>query len=133
MTRQYEIPVLADCSYAIRELPYQEVANQSTFEEAVYLCMRRSIVFRTQDTWAELLGVSKSYFNQVIHGGTEKQPRHMGWKLESKLQRLAGNKAITQWRDLELSGQLRCQLHADQREAELKAELDEIQRAKQMA
>ena len=133
MNQQYEMPVLGDCSYELKALPYQDVARCSTFEEAVHLCIRRSIVWRTQDTWAELLGVSKSYFNQVINGGSPDKPRHMGHPLRSKLQRLAGNTAITQWEDLELKGQLICQINANSREAQLRAELAEIERMKQSA
>lgn len=126
MNKQMELAVLADCSFEIKDLPYKDVARCSTIHEAFHLCKTNSIVWRSEDTWAELLGVSKGYFNQVLNGGSPNKPRHMGWDIRSGLQKLAGNRAIVQWEDLELKGQLFCQLNTKTREQELLEELAEL-------
>lgn len=123
MDKQLELPVLGDCSYSVRELPKDEVAMCSTIFEAYRLCMRRSIVWRSQETWAELLGMTKGAFNQVLNGGSSDRKRHMPDSVRRNLQKLAGNKAINQWEDLELSGELHCQRSIEEQEAQIKERL----------
>lgn len=128
MSKQMELPVLGDCSYPIKELREQDVAKCSNKVQAYRMCINNSIVFRTHQTWSELLGVSRSYFTQMMNADTSDKPRYMPPEVEQKLMKLAGNKAPIQWQDLELEGRLHCQITKDQRKEQLLAELAELEK-----
>ena len=126
MNTQMELPVMGNCSYSMKSLPESDVARCPSIEYAYRLCMRKAVVKLTDEAWAKRLGVSKSYFSQILEGGTELQPRHMSWKIRSNIQKIAGNDAINQWESLELAGRLMCQSEDYQKEIELLEELEAL-------
>lgn len=126
MSKQMELAVLADCSYELKELKEQDVAKCSNKVQAYRMCVNNSVVVRTHQTWSELLGISRSYFTQMLNADTSDKPRYMPPEIEQKLMKLAGNSAPIQWQQLELEGRLHCQVTKEQREQELLAELAEL-------
>lgn len=128
MNKQMELPVLGDCSYPIKDLREQDIAKCSNKVQAYRMCVNNSIVARTHQTWAELLGVSRSYFTQFLNADTSDKPRYMPPDVEIKLMQLAGNRAPIQWQVMALEGRLHCQMSKEQKRAELLAELEALER-----
>lgn len=128
MNKQMELAVLADCSYAMKDLKEQDVAKCSNKVQAYRMCVNQSIVARTHQTWSELLDISRSYFTQMLNADTSDKPRFMPPEVEIKLMQLAGNRAPIQWQNLALEGRLHCQMSKDQKRAELLAELEALDR-----
>lgn len=123
-----ELPVLADCTYQLKDLPREHVARCSCIEEAYRMCLNKSIVYRTHQTWAELLGISRGAFTAILNADRSDRPRYMPHPIKSQLTRLAGNRAIYQWEEMELKGELYSQKTAQQEMAELEARLAELKR-----
>jgi hypothetical protein len=125
---QQTIPIFREIKEPI-DLPVGRVAKQGTFQQAIKLCMDESIVRgRTNNDWADLLGCSKGYVNQVYNGGSAKSGNPMCFNLDQihQLQVEAGNWAIYQWLDLRKKGQLESQ-STEARKAQLLAELAQLE------
>jgi len=105
------------------------VASCNDFIDSVNLCMNQSIVKRTRETWAELLGMSQGTLSLILNkGGSEKRRRNFPPELINVVQRLSGNTAINQWLDMELKGELNSQQSSESRKEKLLAELAEIEK-----
>lgn len=122
---QREMTILSEMP-EITDLPASLVAMCRNFTEALQLCIRESRVKRTHQEWGELLGMAKGTFSQIINRNERtKRVRYMDGDRINTVQRLAGNRAINQWLDMELTGQLNHQ-SAENRIRHLQAEIDRI-------
>lgn len=122
---QREIPIFSETMDVI-DLPASLVAICRNFTEALQLCIRESRVKRTHQEWGELLGMAKGTFSQIINRNERTQRvRYLDGDRINQVQRLAGNRAISQWLDMDLHGQLNHQ-SAENRIRHLQAEIEKI-------
>lgn len=110
----------------IRDLPPHLVALCRDYIDAVNLCMNESNVKRTRRTWAELLDMKEGSLNIIINrGGSSGRKRNMDPALFDTIQRLAGNRAICQFFDMQSRGLLNHQ-SANARIKQLESELEQL-------
>lgn len=110
----------------IRDVPAHLVALCRDYVDAVNLCMNESNVKRTRRTWAGLLGMNEGSLNIILNrGGTSERKRNLDANLFDAIQRLAGNRAISQFFDLQSRGLLNHQ-STDARIKQLEAELAQL-------
>ena len=110
------------------DLPIKTVAKQPTFNRAIRLCMDESTIrHRSNQDWADLLGCSKGYVNQVYNGTGSRTGNKLCFNLDQlhTLQVEAGNWAVYQWLELRKHGQLDIQSD-NNRKQRLLDELAEI-------
>lgn len=122
---QQEMAFLGALTSELKQLDRDLVKRYSSHAEACHLCMQFSRVHRTQDEWADVIGMNRSQFKQCISTGG-KRVKNLPAEKEEELQKAAGNLALTQWRELYRNGELHCQQDKEAREAELLRELAHI-------
>ena len=120
---QRMMPLPAEISGDIRTVDPSLVAKCNTEQEAMRLCRRLSKTHYSDESLADLLGVSKGHLNQLLNADLNKRRRHTSRDLGNKLQRICGNRALNQWADMELDGLLEKQRSKTDRLRELEAEL----------
>ncbi len=131
--QQTEITIIGEVPQVV-DLPVQNVALCGHFAAAICLCTTQARVKRHDSEWAELLGMPKSSFSAIINydpgktnpDGTKPRKRNLDGNQINVLQRAAGNRAISQWLDMELQGQLYHQ-SAQNRINELRKELERLE------
>ena len=110
---QTEMQLMGQIDLEIRDLPAEQVAHCSHWAQAIRLCMDRSRVRRTQDSWAELLGMTRGALNTILNSDTaakrEGRERYLSIDLATDIQVLAGNRAIEQYMSMRRQGLLNCQ------------------------
>lgn len=110
----------------IKDLPYEEVRLCNNPYQAVRLCIKH----KNHEWLAESLDMKQGTFTNMVNRdilernakkeGKKFRARNMDLGLINQIQALCGNRAISQYLDLESKGQLRCQqdeLFEAQREA----------------
>lgn len=128
MKTQLELPVLANCTYEIKPMPTEHVARCRTIQEAYRMCVNHSIVYRTRDTWGELLGMKGGSFTSILNADMSDRPRYAPDGFIKKLTRLSGNDCIYQWIALDKHDQLYHQRSKDAEVEELEARLAELRK-----
>ena len=119
---QQELALLGELTNELRELDARLVARCESMPRAYRLCMDRAKPQRTQDQWAELLGLKPSHFKQMLSTNPERK-KYMPAEKEEDLMLIAGNKAPEQWRRLYRSRMLDCQRSLDDQIQEARATL----------
>lgn len=113
----------------IRDVSDDLVAMCRDYIDAVNLCMNQSTVRRTRRKWAELLEMSEGNLNLILNrGGSSGRKRYMDPNLFEDVQLLAGNRAISQFFDIQIRGGLQHQ-NMKSRIEELEAELEQLRAA----
>lgn len=113
---QQELRLLGELTNELKRLDDKLVARYSTHSQAVRLCLDKSRVHRSLDDWADIIGMNRSQFKQCI---SRDPTKHLPATAEEELQKVAGNTAIAQWRELYRNNGLVCQDPKAQEEAEL--------------
>lgn len=126
--RQRELALLGELTNELKEIEPRFVAMCDSHPQAVRLCMDKSRVKRTQDDWADVIGMNRSQFKQCISTSKERT-KNLPAEREEQLQMAAGNLAISQWRKMYRMGLLNCQRSKEDRKAELLAELAKLDAA----
>lgn len=116
------LPIIGSIKNDVVDAPVYLVAQCRTYKEAVELCMALSIVKRSRSNWADLLGMTSGTLSMILNGSGERK-RNLDPALFTKIQKLAGNRAINQWFDMDLKGSLNHQNEKTKRINDLKAEL----------
>lgn len=129
MKRQMELGVYGEIKNDVSDVNWGLVALCETKADAYRLCMNFSRTKRSDASWAELLGISKSHLSQILNPRAD-SPKYMPWWAEIELIRLSGNRAVQQFLDLASQGRLQSQKSESQREQELLRELAELRAAK---
>jgi len=129
---QKNIPIFREVLAPV-DLDARLVSEQPNYQRAIVLCMRESRVKgRTNQDWADLLGCSRGYVNQVINSeGRDKQYCFNMDQLHT-LQIEAGNWGVYQWLEMRKNGQLRCQ-SSQSKKQQLLAELAQIEEQERLA
>lgn len=121
-----EFAFVGQVAGGIEEAPTYLVAQCRTWKESVEVCMALSSVKRNRKTWAELLGVTSGTLSMILNESGERK-RKLDPQEINLIQKAAGNRAISQWMDMELRGQLNHQNAKAKRINELKAELTALE------
>lgn len=119
---QQELGYLSYLTNKLVELDEMLVKQCDSPQRAYRLVMENARVQMSQEDWAGSIGMNTSQFKQCISLNPNIR-KNMPPEAEEKLQRLAGNLAMRQWRDLYREGQLNCQRRPQDRIAQLEAEL----------
>ncbi len=132
---QHEITILGEVPQIV-DLPNNVVAHCLHYRQAVKLCIERDRSQRSIDDFGQLLKMAKGSLNTILNynpgqplkaNGSKKRKRNLDIDLINRIQQQAGNRAITQFLELEGRGQLNHQTSSI-RKAELMTELAEIER-----
>ena len=96
----------------VKDLSPHEIEHLTTPLSAVRYCMRGI----SESVWADYLEVSQGALNQIINADQLKndRPRHFPLHWIDKIQRKAGNRAISQFLEYESKGWLKRQQQAEQ-------------------
>lgn len=105
--------------------PTYLVAQCRTWKQAVELCMALSSVKRSRSAWAELLGVTPGTLSMILNKSGERRRKLDADEL-NLIQKAARNRAISQWMDMDLAGELNHQNAKLKRINELEAELESL-------
>lgn len=119
---QREMPVMGVLAVKPKqEAPVRLVAQCSNYREAVALCIEFGRF--TQSQVASRLGIAEGTFSMILRrGGSEKRRRYLDPDLFEAIEDICGNRAVTQYFDLQSRGQLNRQ-NKDDRIAALRREL----------
>lgn len=113
------------------ELPEHQVSMCVTYRDAIKMCMDNSVIPFTRSKWAEKLGMSEGSLSNILNWDKKKKSKARKRSLDPDLfdfiQRTAGNKAISQFFELQARGALRSQQSTANRKQELLAELAELE------
>lgn len=91
----------------MRDIPEHLVALCRDYIDAVNLCMNESRTKRTRRTWAEHMGMHEASLSLILNkGGSEGRKRNLDPNLFDAIQRLSGNRAISQFFYLQSRGLL---------------------------
>ena len=113
----------------MRDVPEHLVALCRDYIDAVNLCMNESRTKRTRRTWSEHLEMHEASLSLILNkGGSEGRKRNLDPNLFDVIQRLAGNRAISQFFDLQSRGLLNHQ-SATTRIKQLEEELAQLKGA----
>ena len=125
---QRKLPLMSELSRkAKQDAPAQLIAQCQNYRDAVRICIQLGPY--SQDQMAELLGMSKGNLNLIINrGGSEKRARYLDPDLFEGIENLCGNRAITQYFEMQSRGQLNRQ-NTSERIAALKQELALLERS----
>lgn len=122
----------------IRDIPAHLVAQCRDYIDAVNLCMNESTVKRTRRAWASLLDevdgkMKEGTLNLILNrGGKSERKRTLDPNYFDVIQRLAGNRAISQFFDMQSKGLLNHQ-SADSRIKQLEAELAQLKHQERLS
>lgn len=130
MSKQLNCAIVGDAKYEVKQLPDQWVKSCEHSCDALHLCIANSVVPRSYDTWANLLGMSKGQFCAILNSKSSDRKRNLEIDLIAGLETLAGNTAITQYLKLRREGKLFCQQTQDRKIAELEAQIAELRAQK---
>lgn len=112
----------------LKDAPADLVASCRTVCEAVRLCMNLAQQRYSEAWYAEQLGFRQGTFNFILNGGTPKRRRYLNPDLFEQIEVLAGNRAISQYFDLQSRGLLvRQRPERQARIAALRQELQELE------
>lgn len=103
------------------------VAQCDTEQAAYRLCITCSKVHRSQESIAELMGMSKGAFNAILNSDYAERKRYMGRTQQILLEQICQNTVVSQWDRLYRKGLLNCQRSKEDRAAELRAELARLE------
>jgi hypothetical protein len=107
----------------ITDAPPEYIAMCNDVVDAVNLCMNLSTVRYTRGAWALYLGMAEGSLSLILNkGGSSKRKRFINPDLFGQIQERAGNRAISQYFDMESRGLLNRQSKKT-RIQELEAEL----------
>lgn len=123
---QREMPLMSELRLrAKQDAPAQLVAMCNNYREAVLLCIQLSNF--TQDMIASRLGMAKGTFSTILRrGGSEKRRRYLDPDLFEAIEDICGNRAITQYFEMQSRGQLNRQ-NKSERMAALRRELEMLE------
>lgn len=128
MNKQLCLPIRAFAVAEIRDLPEAQIQMCGDYIDAVNLCMNQGVVRYTRRRWAEILGMSEGSLNIILNkGGTSKRKRHLDPNLFEAVESHSGNRAISQFFDLQSRGKLFRQ-NKTTRKQELLAELAALEK-----
>lgn len=116
----------------MHDLPSHLVAMCRDYIDAVNLCMNQSTVKRSRRVWSEILGMKPGTLSLILNrGGESGRRRTFDPDLFESAQRLAGNRGIAQFFDMQIHGQLNHQTTQTEKQALLAriAEIEEQERA----
>lgn len=120
---QRVIPMVGDI-IKVTDAPSNLVAICRDYIDAVNLCMNLSVIRRSRRQWATLLGMKEGSLSLILNkGGTSDRRRTLDPTLFEDIQENAGNRAISQFFDMQSRGLLNSQSkqnRIDQLEEELK-------------
>ncbi len=120
---QRVIPMVGDI-IKVTDAPSNLVAICRDYIDAVNLCMNLSVIRRSRRQWATLLGMKEGSLSLILNkGGTSDRRRTLDPNLFEDIQENAGNRAISQFFDMQSRGLLNSQSkqnRIDQLEEELK-------------
>ncbi len=127
---QREIPLMEDMERKPADLPTIAVKSCNTFQSALRLCVERSDY--DQETAGELMGYDKSSFSRICGADSKKTKRYRAFPPEKmhELERLCGNRAMSQWLDYEEEGLLDRQM--GERELAIRYHEEQLQELKQV-
>ena len=108
--------------HGIQDVQSYLVAQCETWKDATRLCMALSHVKRSSKAWAAILGITPGTLSMILNESGERK-RKLDPDEINTIQRAAGNRAISQWMDLELRGLLNHQNDRQEKINELRAEL----------
>ena len=114
-TMQQELQIFGAMPGGLKDVPGFAVAQCSTEQAAIRLCVYNDNSGRSQEKIADAIGWSRARFNSGIHCDlldSDGLPRkmHRFSMAEAKLiQKVCGNRAISQWWEMEEKGLLDCQ------------------------
>lgn len=123
---QREMPLMSELRLrAKQDAPTGLVAMCQNYRDAVRLCIQLSPY--SQDQIACRLGMAKGSFNLILNrGGTEKRKRYLDPDLFEAIEDICGNRAITQYFEMQSRGQLNRQ-NKSERMAALRRELEMLE------
>jgi hypothetical protein len=126
MVLQREMPLMRDMSERTKaEVPAQLIAQCRNYREAVSLCIQFGRF--TQGQVAGRLGIDEGTFCHILRrGGSEKRKRYLDPDLFEAIEDICGNRAITQYFQMQSHGLLNRQNTGD-RIAALRRELAELE------
>ena len=130
--KQTSLPLMGAIDSKMVPVDSRLVAMCDTEQAAFRLCVNQARVRRTQESIAELMGMTKGALNTVLNSDQSERKRHMSRVQQISLQRICGNTAIDQWADLYEKGLLDCQRDVDDELARLEAEVARL-RERRMA
>lgn len=121
-----EIPVMSALVTKPKgEVPAALVAQCSNYRDAVALCIQFGHF--TQQQIAGRLGIDQGTFSHILRrGGSEKRRRYLDPDMFEAIEGICGNRAITQYFEMQSRGQLNRQ-NKTARIAALKRELAEAE------
>jgi len=124
--QQREMPLMQDMGVkSIADAPVQLVAQCQHYRHAVALCIELGRFTRAQI--ASRLGIDEGTFSHIVQrGGSEKRKRYLDPDLFGAIEHLCGNRAISQYFDMQSRGLLDRQ-NKNQRIAALRRELAELE------
>ncbi|MBN49959.1 MAG: hypothetical protein CMN85_10490 [Spongiibacteraceae bacterium] len=131
---QKEMPLIAEISTEIVDLPYKDVVRCSHWAQAMRLCMKYSRTSRDDESWAHILGMTRGAFNTLVNQdkrltstGEPRRKRNLDIDLLADFQNACGNRGMQQYLELRAKGLLDCQRSIEARKAELLRELRDIE------
>jgi|14BtaG_2_1085337.scaffolds.fasta_scaffold00447_19 hypothetical protein len=114
--KQNALPLLGQLKTQIVELDPALVAHCENYKQAVKLCMECSRTYYLRSDWAGKLGMCPGSLSTILDEGDEKRKRNLNPSLFTLIQQIAGNKAIAQFFEMELSGELNHQRPTEEQE-----------------
>lgn len=121
--KQTSLPLMGAIDSKVIPVDSRLVAMCDTEQAAFRLCINQARVRRTQESIADLMGMTKGALNTVLNSDYSTRARHMSRVQQINLQRICGNTAIDQWADLYSQGLLDCQRDVDDALARAEAEV----------
>lgn len=120
---QEQLRLMGEVNGEVANLPWNVVSQCRTIHAAYRLCISQSRTYRTHDNWAALIGLKhRGSFNRILNCDQQPDNREIvkrigpdfeGEQLNAhrvvRIQKAAGNRAISQWIELYEKGMLDCQ------------------------
>lgn len=130
--QQREMPLMRDMSVQTKtDAPVQLVSQCRNYREAIALCIHLGRF--TQGQIASRLGIDEGTFCHILRrGGSEKRKRYLDPDLFGAIEDICGNRAISQYYDMQSRGLLNRQNKND-RIAALRRELAELEANPELA
>jgi len=120
------MPLLSELRLrAKQDAPASLVSQCQNYRDAVRVCIQLSPF--SQDQIAGRLGMAKGSFNLILNrGGSEKRKRYLDPDLFEAIETICGNRAITQYFEMQSRGLLNRQ-NKTERVAALRRELEMLE------
>lgn len=107
---QHELSLLGGITNELRDLPWDWIEGCDSIQQAYRLCMRNAPRYITAQEIADHLGMSRTCVTKCLNADKPNSPNRKFDPIEADdIERLCGNRAISQWLQARREGRLRIQ------------------------